>query len=151
VIAGEEEEGLDNSVVTMLVSCYFVSCGFARTQEHSFRSVAAVFLFTAKPASYHGHTWHMAHTIGGRKGIAAGGCRHLYCMGEYRDQQQIKIPGTSCVAISPFQHSDLVAHAVMWGPYYTTMKRKGGYKMALLLNGIQMICSPFLGQLVEMF
>jgi len=54
VITGEEE-GLDNSVVTMLVSCYFVSCGFARTQEHSFRSVAAVFLFTAKPASYHGH------------------------------------------------------------------------------------------------
>jgi len=42
----KEEEGLADSVVTLLVS-YYVFCG-ARTQEHSSRPVAAVFLFTAK-------------------------------------------------------------------------------------------------------
>ena len=63
VITGEEEEeGLDDSVVTLLVS--YICCGLARTQEHSSRSVAAVFLFTAKPASNCGRMWDMGHWQG---------------------------------------------------------------------------------------
>jgi len=49
VITGEEEEeGLNDSVVTLLVSYYYVFCGMAWTQEHSSRHQSPqFFLFTA--------------------------------------------------------------------------------------------------------
>ena len=67
----EEEENLNDSVVTLLVSYYYVYCGFVWTQEHSSRHQSPQFSYlrlklqAAKAAcNGHGIWWERDHSSG---------------------------------------------------------------------------------------
>ena len=89
VITGEEEEeGLDDSVVTLLVS--YICCGLARTQEHSSRSVAAVFLLTAITCK---QLWLGGIWVTGREGNTAVGVAICFVWWSTEADSMSKVPG----------------------------------------------------------